>query len=94
MYKNAEKMQNKREGKGEEKRMGWTMQTGRQKLKVKEVERAIGCIFMLWSVSIDRDERRENMRLPCPLGQFPWKRNFSPLHIYCMFILVALYSQQ
>lgn len=21
------------------------------------------------------------MHLPCPLGQFPWKRYFSPLHI-------------
>lgn len=26
-----------------------------------------------------------NMHLPCPLGQFPWKRYFSPLHIYCVF---------
>lgn len=34
-----------------------------------------------------------NMHLPCPLGQFPWKRHFSPLHIYNIFIWLGSNSQ-
>lgn len=53
------------------------MQTGREKLKAKEGERAIGCC----DLSALTGMSRANMHLPCPLGQFPWKRYFSPLHI-------------
>ena len=37
-----------------------------------------------------------NTHLPCPLGQFPWKRYFSPLHILYTVCSssFALYSQQ
>ena len=37
---------------------------------------------------------RANMHLPCPLGQFPWKRYLSPIHIYCTLMLLTPYSRQ
>lgn len=71
------------------------MQTGREKSKVKEGGKvkqlaASSCC----DLSALTGMSGANMHLPCPLGQFPWKRYFSPIPIYCMFIQVAVYSQQ
>lgn len=69
---------------GEKKKRGRArhMQRGREKLKGKEGVRAIGCVFMLWSVSVDRDERSKHAS---PLS--PWSVSMETLFLTLTHIL-------
>lgn len=72
----------KKRSEGEKTGRVGRMQRRREKLKAKEGERAIGCVFMLWSVSADRDERSKHAS---PLS--PWSVSMETLFLTLTHIL-------
>ena len=73
----------KRKGQERKKRKGRTCANGKRGIESEEgKERAIGCVFMLWSVSVDRDEQSKHAS---PLS--PWSVSMETLFFTLTHVL-------